>query len=269
MIKKIFNWLRFLRYIKRGGVYYVSLQTVLDSEILMNKVCVVTGGSKGLGLAIARRLLSAGAVVIAIGSDEKRLKEAKSKLNSDKFLCYCWDLTDITTIGKRLNDIISLAGRLDVWINNAGRLTLESSPSEFDETINLNVKSLLYISEYVASYYKNFSIKGKIVNVSSCNSVQGGLSPYYISKHAVNCITEGLAKKYLDYGIIVNGVAPGYLPTSINACDVYENAFFDMTGYKRYTMLEEIAELVLLLSSDRCNCIVGQTIICDGGITLR
>lgn len=269
MIKRILNWFRFLRYIKRGGVYNVSLQTISDSELLKDKVCVVTGGGKGLGYAISSRMLSTGAVVIAVGSNEKRLEEAKSKLNSDKFFYYCWDLSDITDIEKRINDIVSLAGRIDVWINNAARVTMESTPVEFDKTIGLNVKSLLYISDHVACYYKNNKIRGKMVNISSLNSVQGGLSPYYISKHAVNCITEGLAKKYLDYGIIVNGVAPGYLPASINYTDVSDNAFFDMTGSKRYGMLEEIAELVLFLSTNRSNCIVGQTIICDGGITLR
>ena len=247
----------------------MSLQTISDSELLKDKVCVVTGGGKGLGYAISSRMLSTGAVVIAIGSNEKRLEEAKSKLNSDKFFYYCWDLSDITDIEKRINDIVSLAGRIDVWINNAARVTMESTPVEFDKTIGLNVKSLLYISDHVACYYKNNKIRGKMVNISSLNSVQGGLSPYYISKHAVNCITEGLAKKYLDFGIIVNGVAPGYLPASINYTDVSDNAFFDMTGSKRYGMLEEIAELVLFLSTNRSNCIVGQTIICDGGITLR
>lgn len=269
MIKKILNWFRFLRYIKRGGVYNVSLQTVSDSELLKDKVCVVTGGSKGLGYAIVKRLLSAGALVVAIGSDEKRLVEAKDRLNSDKFFYYCWDLTDITDIEKRVNDIVSLVGRIDVWINNAGRLVENSSQEEFDLTMSLNVKSLLYVSNEVCEFFKRSKICGKMVNVSSCNSFQGGLSPYFVSKHAVNCITEGLAKKYIDYGIVVNGVAPGYLPSGINYVDMSKNAFYSMNGMKRYVTLEEVAELILFLCSDRNNSIIGQTIICDGGVTLR
>lgn len=269
LVKRILNFVRFLRYINRGGVYNVTLQSVNDCDLLKDKVCVVTGGSKGLGFAIAQRLLSAGAVVVAIGSDESRLAEAKNKLKSEKFFHYCWDLTDIADIDKRIADIVSLVGKIDVWVNNAARVTTETAMDEFDKTIGLNVKSLLYISEHIADFYKNHEIRGKIINISSLNSVQGGISPYYISKHAVNCITEGLAKKYLDYGIVVNGIAPGYLPASINYADVSTNAFFDMTGNKRYEMLEEVAELVLFLSTNRNNCIVGQTIICDGGITLR
>lgn len=101
------------------------------------------------------------------------------------------------------------------------------------------------------------------------NGKQTLLDAYYLSKATVDKITEALASKYLKYGIIVNGIAPGFLPSGINSTDVYSNAFNDKMYSRRFVLLEEVSELVLFLASGRANSIVGQTISVDGGTTLR
>ncbi len=141
--------------------------------------------------------------------------------------------------------------------------------STYDKTFDLNVNSLLFVGEAVCKYFKDNRINGKMINISSLSSIQADTHPYFISKRAVNAITEGLAKKYIPYAINVNGIAPGYLPSGINFTNVEKNSFREDSLAKRYVRLEEIAELVLFMVSGRGNSIVGQTIFCDGGDTLR
>jgi oxidoreductase, short chain dehydrogenase/reductase family protein len=259
------------KYARRGGVVYVSVNQSSSNEEFQNKVCVVTGGSRGLGFTLTKTFLNSGAKVVMIGSNQEALVCVKKKMKNDKLYYYHWDLTDLTDIPCRLKEICKLVGKIDVWVNNAAYVTNKNcleGASVFDKTIEVNLKSLLYVSISVAEYYKMNSIYGKIINISSLNSVQGSLSPYSISKCGVNFITQGLAKQYIDNHIIVNGIAPGYIPTGINQMDIYSNAYNELQRSHRYVLPEEIAELVLFLASDRANSIVGQTIFCDGGTTL-
>jgi NAD(P)-dependent dehydrogenase (short-subunit alcohol dehydrogenase family) len=189
---------------------------------------------------------------------------------------YQWDLTDLTNIEQQLAHIADLSKSkiFQIWINNAAYVTgngeMNANPmSTYDKTFDLNVKSLLFVGEAVCKYFKDNRINGKMINISSLSSIQADTHPYFISKRAVNAITEGLAKKYIPYAINVNGIAPGYLPSGINFTNVEKNSFREDSLAKRYVRLEEIAELVLFMVSGRGNSIVGQTIFCDGGDTLR
>lgn len=109
----------------------------------------------------------------------------------------------------------------------------------------------------------------KLLTYRLINGIEAWVSPYYLSKWAGNCITGGLAKKYAPFGIVTNAVAPGYIPSGINETNVYDNAYTEKTLTKRMVTLEEISEIVLFLASDKANSILGQTIVCDGGVTLR
>lgn len=260
-----------VKYIKSGGVTNVSLQQVSINKTLVGKKCVVTGGSSGIGLFIAKALLNAGASVVITGRDKLKLEKVQAEINNDKFYICQWDVADISVIHDKLDDIILQIGSIDIFINNAGYMDNTScfdDESVFDNNIRINLKAVLYISNGIANYYVKQKIKGKIINISSFSASKVSLSPYNITKRGVNSITEGLALKYIDKGIIVNGVAPGYVPTGINKRNIENNAYLN-TPNKRYIFPEEIAEIALFLASDRANGIVGQTIYCDGGLSIR
>lgn len=276
LLNRIKSKLRYLRYLRKGGVLTVPVFQLPNNHELDGKTCVITGGARGLGKALTERMLNAGAEVIVIGSNQNYLDAVQKEYVYRSLQVYKWDMTDISHIDECLTEIIFLSNnkRVDIWINNAAyvvehKIMRESPMLTFDKTFALNVKSLLFVGQAVCDYFKKQSIAGKMINISSLNSVQADLHPYYISKHAVNAITEALAKEYIPYGININGVAPGYLPSGINNVDIEQNGYRDQSLAKRYVRLEEIAELVLFLISGRANSIVGQTIFCDGGDTLR
>ena len=273
---KIRATLRYLLYLRKGAVMNVTIHTLLPNSELKYRICVVTGGAKGLGLVIVKRLLSSGAKVVIVGSNKSRLDDAEKELASDNVRTFHWGLTDVRSLDARINAIAHcFDGRdFDVWINNAAYLSAaptfqKDSTETFDRTFDLNVKSLLFVSKAVCDYYKNNGIQGKMITISSMNAKQAYLDAYYLSKSTADKITEALAAEYVKYGIIVNGIAPGFLPSGINAADVTENVYNERNYSRRYVLLEEVAELALFLSCGRANSIVGQTIMIDGGTTLR
>lgn len=271
LLRKIRAAIRFAKYIKRGGKINVSISQLSENEQLKGKVCVVTGGAKGLGAMITKRFLSAGAEVIAIGSNQEHLNAFSKEMNNAKLRTYQWDLTDIANIDERLLELSQLTPlqTIDVWVNNAGYLVHDDgTEQQFDKTFALNVKALYYIGQAVCDKMVELNVQGKMINISSINSIQAVLSPYYISKASVNSITKALAKKYILNGVNVNGIAPGYIPSGINYTNIYKNAYREQSYDKRYVLLEEVAELALFLVSGRANSIVGQTIFVDGGDTL-
>lgn len=136
--------------------------------------------------------------------------------------------------------------------------------------MSTNIKGVYYMCKYCAEMMKNENgiNGGKIINISSINSYQASTHPYYISKRAVNSITEGFAKQYAPYNIIVNAIAPGYCDSNINKQDANKNAYYPSTANGRITLPSEIAEIAVFLCSGAANGIIGQTIVCDGGSLL-
>ena len=267
---------RYLTYLKKGGVLQVPVYVLPETKELYGTTCVVTGGAHGLGEVITKRLLSAGAEVIVIGRNKTKLDILQNSLKNECLHTFQWDLTDLSNIKQQLLRVADMSKNkcFHIWINNAAYVSgngemIANPMTTYDKTFDLNVKSLLFVGQTVCNYFKDNRIMGKMINISSLSSIQADIHPYYISKCAVNAITEGLAKKYIPYAINVNGIAPGYLPSGINYTNVDINAYREQSLAKRYVRLEEIAELVLFLVSGRGNSIVGQTIFCDGGDTLR
>ena len=161
---------------------------------------------------------------------------------------------------------------VNIFVNNAAYLSENYSFTEdfFDRTIATNVKAVYFLCHKVAELMKNQNghFGGKILNISSVSSYGSDTHPYYLSKRAVNAITEGFAKKYAPYNIIVNAIAPGYCDSSFNKVNAAQNAYREEPIIKRIILPEEIADLATFLVSDASNGIVGQTIPCDGGSML-
>lgn len=274
MIKKIIKLLKLYLFKISGGVMHLSINQIEYPSVYKGKRILITGGSEGIGCAMARKFVKHGASVVITGRNVEKLKAAQKKIGSNNIHILTWDISDLSIMKEKFEEVVNLLGCLDILINNAAFLSNNKTMDDmefFDKTINTNLKAVYMMCNFAVGHFlaKNGQEGGKILNISSVNSFQGGTSPYFISKRGVNSITEGLAKSYGHKNIIVNGIAPGFTASSINYQDVSKNAYDDRTINHRIITPEEIAELAFFLCSGAANGIMGQTIVCDGGFLLK
>lgn len=270
MKSSIYKFIKYLRWCFSGGYTEVNLSTIVYPEILKDKRVLITGGSEGIGYAIAKKFSDAGAKVVITGRNIDKLHNAVN-LSGGRLNQIKWDVSDVNKIDENLKKVQNIIGGIDILVNNAAYITNERPTlSVFEQTMATNVKSVYLLCSKVCEQMRieNGIYGGHVINISSINAYQSGTHPYFISKRALNAITEGFAKEYTPYNIIVNGIAPGYCNSSINKQEIEKNAYRDEHLNKRITLPEEIAEIALFLCSGAANGIVGQTIACEGGALL-
>lgn len=247
----------------------------LNMFSLDNKVAIVTGGNKGLGRGVAVALATAGAdiVVVSRGSadDTKNDVEALGK----KFLFIQADLTSIEKVDHIINETVNTFGKIDILINNAGMIrrddSLSFSEKDWDDVMNVNSKSLFFLSQAVANQFVKQGNGGKIVNTASMLSYQGGIRvpSYTASKSAVKGLTMIMANEWAQYGINVNAVAPGYMATdntaALRADEKRNKEIIDRIPAGRWGTPEDLAGTFVYLSSKAADYVNGYTIAVDGG----
>ena len=263
----------FRRYMKEGGrIVDLTVSQIEYDQILRGRKVVVTGGSDGIGLAIAKKFVALGAEVVITGRNLDKLEKAREAIGSERLHIFQWDVSEIEKNSKKLEDAIQILGGLDIIINNAAFLARYRTDEEFyDKTMDTNLKAPYFICQDVIRYFvsHNKNSISKIINITSINAFQSSDHPYYISKSALTTLTKGLARKVADKNIVVNAIAPGVCASSINYRDVSKNAWSDTSLNHRIILPEEIAEIAAFLCSDAANGIIGQTIVCDGGALVR
>lgn len=263
-------------FLSRSTVIKVSLNTIAPSERFVGKRVLVTGGTSGIGLEIAKEFLAEGAEVMITGRNKERLDEAKQKLNSPRLKVIEWDVANVPSLDTKFVLAITEMERFDIFINNAGIYEAsawnEINEQEYDKVSDINCKGLFFMCQQEAEYFLKNNIKGKIVNINSIAGIKSGFDAYSVSKWGSVCITRSIAAKMAPYGIAVNGIAPGNVVTNIHdgvrGRNVMENAYMPQHKTKRYTLVEEIASMALYLSSDMASNIIGQVIAIDGGWVL-
>ncbi|WP_097014107.1 3-oxoacyl-[acyl-carrier-protein] reductase [Anaerocolumna aminovalerica] len=244
--------------------------------MLKNKVALVTGASRGIGRAIALTLAGYGAIVIInyCGSKEKAEEIVNQiKENGGTAIAYQADVADFEAVKTMFSDITKEYGRVDILVNNAGitkdNLILKMSEEEFDAVINTNLKGVFNCLKQ-ASRIMLKQKEGRIINISSISGVVGnpGQANYCAAKAGVIGITKSLAKELGSRGITVNAVAPGYINTDMTAVlkDDLKEKVTELIPLKRLGEVEDIAETVAFLASDKASYITGQTIQVDGGL---
>lgn len=260
---------------RRGGIVNASIWLLDQNNSLDGKRVLVTGGSLGIGYAIAKRFVDSGASVIVTGRNEKDLQEAASRISSDRLHWLIWDIADTGSAEDRMNQVeLKIGGQIDILVNNAGILIDESFPNVseigWDKVYAVNSKGLFFLTQSVVRRWMKGGRRNKIkkiVNISSASGFTPGAYPYRMTKWDVVGMTQGLALNLAPHNIIVNGIAPGRTAGRMLGIDS-ENIFDPDSPAGRSALPEEIAELALFLACDCSNYITGQTIICDGGMTL-
>ncbi|OLO28214.1 short-chain dehydrogenase [Alkalihalophilus pseudofirmus] len=242
---------------------------------LENKVVLVTGGSKGIGKAIAKAFIQEGAKVAIMARDITVLEEVKQELGS--IVCISTDLMNASEREVAFQKFISEFGTIDILVNNVGgsngSTTSETDLILFEEAMQLNFYSAVHFSKLALPFMKEKKC-GSIVNISSIFGRESGGKPSYNSaKAAMISFTKSLADEVIKEGVRVNGVAPGSIlhPTGNWQKRLEENPekinqFVESEiPAGRFGTVEEVANAVLFLASDKASWVVGATLNVDGG----
>ena len=242
---------------------------------LLNKVAVVTGGSRGIGYAVVKTFLREGAAVILTASRQETAERAVSALKSefpDARIEGIWpDLSDRESVSAAFDEIVRKYGKLDILVNNAGisdQTPLDAYTEEsFDKVMDLNVKSV-FVCAQAAAKHMAAQGDGVILNTSSMVSIYGQPSgmAYPVSKFAVNGMTLSLARELGPKGIRVNAVAPGITETDMMRAvpkDVLAPLIAQIP-LRRLGQPQDIANAFLFLASDDASYITGVVLQVDG-----
>jgi len=243
-----------------------------------NKVAFVTGGSKGIGRACALALANAGANIVIAARDLKMLEKVKKEIEmlGSEAIALKFDITEFSRIPEIIKAIINKFGKIDILINNAGvtfrEPALEVSEKTWDDTFDVNLKGLFFITKEVAKYMIKQK-KGKIINISSMNSITGLLenASYNASKAGISGLTQVLAMEWGRYGINVNSIAPTFTKTEM-ASHIFKNKdkyneIINNIPLRRLADPMEIGAAVVFLASPASDFITGAILLVDGGWT--
>lgn len=245
---------------------------------LENKTAVVTGASRGIGLAVAKKLASQGAniAILYVGKEEEgeNAKKEVEALGVKVGLYYC-DVSSFNESKETVEKIIEEFGGIDILVNNAGivkdKLILKMEEADFDAVINVNLKGTFNMIKHT---YTHFMKKraGRIVNVASVVGINGnaGQANYSASKAGVIGLTKSVAKELAGRGVTANAVAPGYIITDMtNALsDKVKDAIEASIPMKKRGLPEDVANAISFLCSDDASYITGEVIRVDGGMAM-
>ena len=243
------------------------------------KVCLVTGGSRGIGKAVAKKFAENGyQLVINYVSEKTDLKKVEEEIKRDypiEILFVKADVTDMESCENMVKVAIEKWGRIDVVVNNAGitkdNLLMRMKEEEFDQVINVNLKGTFHVTKQVIPYMMK-QRQGRIINISSVVGVAGnaGQCNYAASKAGIIGFTKSIAKEVASRNILVNAVAPGFIRTDMTdvLSDAVKESIHAQIPLKRMGEAEEVAKAVYFLGSEENQYITGQVLHVDGGMLM-
>jgi 2-deoxy-D-gluconate 3-dehydrogenase len=252
---------------------------ILDQFHLHGKVAIVTGSSTGLGDAMARGLAEAGADIVGVyHRDAPQNKEAIESLGR-RFLGIQADLSSTGPIDDIIRQTVDTFGKVNILVNNAGTIrrspAVEFTERDWDDVMNVNLKSLFFLSQAAARQFISQDSGGKIVNIASMLSFQGGIlvPSYTASKSGVMGLTRLLACEWAQHGINVNAIAPGYMTTKntepIRHDPKRNRQILERIPAGRWGLPDDLKGMVVFLASEAANYVNGYTIAVDGGWLAR
>jgi len=252
---------------------------ILEQFQLQGQVAMVTGCNTGLGQGMAVALAQAGADIVGVNvsapDDTRTTVEALGR----KFLDLRANLSDTRCLEGIVQQGLTLSGKLDILVNNAGIIrrcdAIDFTEKDWDDVIDLNLKTVFFLAQAVAKQYITQGTGGKIINVASMLSFQGGVRvpSYTASKSAVMGVTRALANEWAKHGVNVNAIAPGYMATdntaALRADEARNSAILERIPANRWGTPDDLAGPVVFLASKASDYVNGYTIAVDGGWLAR
>lgn len=246
--------------------------------MLTGKTALVTGASRGIGKGIALALAKEGATVVVNynGSKERAIQVVDEIVaNGGNAIAYGCNVSDYTECEAMMKELLEQFGKIDILVNNAGitrdNLILRMSEQDYDDVLNTNLKGTFNTIKHLTKNFVKLRA-GKIINISSVSGVMGnaGQSNYSASKAGIIGLTKSIARELSSRNVCVNAVAPGFIETEMTGSmseDVLSAAVSNIP-LKRIGQIEDIANMVVFLASDKADYITGQVICVDGGMSM-
>ncbi|MEU6552473.1 SDR family oxidoreductase [Streptomyces sp. NPDC046915] len=240
------------------------------------RTALVTGSSRGIGLALARGLLQAGCTVVLNGRDADRLAETAAALPGDRVRTAAFDVTDGPSVAAGIAEVEERVGPLDILVNNAGMQLraplLEFTDSDWHRILDTNLTSAFLVGREAA---RRMTARGhgKIINICSLQSevARPGIAPYAAAKGALKMLTKGMCADWGPHGVQVNGLGPGYIETELTQALVEDEEFSAWvrrrTPAGRWGRTEDLVGGLLFLASPAADFVSGQVLYVDGGMT--
>jgi 3-oxoacyl-[acyl-carrier protein] reductase len=240
---------------------------------LKGKIALVTGGSRGIGAAIAKRLAADGAsVAITYARDANAASVVTKAIEAagGKAIAIQADAVDPKAARASVEDAVSALGKLDILINNAGTAIpkpfAETTLDEIDRMIDINLRGVFVTTQ---AALKHMNDNGRIIMIGSCvgeRNMTPGLAAYAATKGAVKMFTQGLSRELGSRGITVNNVQPGPIDTDLNpAAGDWATPQRALTALNRYGTVDEVASLVAFIAGPEASYITGTNLTVDGG----
>ncbi|MGW1805842.1 SDR family oxidoreductase [Streptomyces sp. NPDC002078] len=243
---------------------------------ISGRTALVTGSSRGIGLALARGLAEAGCTVVLNGRDPDRLAKAASELPGDRVRTAVFDVTDGPAVAAGIAEVEERVGPLDILVNNAGMQLraplLEFTDADWHRILDTNLTSAFLVGREAARRMTERG-HGKIVNICSLQSevVRPGIAPYAATKGALKMLTKGMCADWGPYGVQVNGLGPGYIETELTRPLVADEEFGAWvrrrTPAGRWGRTQDLVGALLFLASPASDFMGGQILYVDGGMT--
>jgi 3-oxoacyl-[acyl-carrier protein] reductase len=240
---------------------------------LTNKIALVTGGSRGIGAGIAKRLAAEGASVAITytkGSDAAGSVVQQIERAGGRAMAIQADATDARAAQAAVEATVATYGKLDVFVNNAGTAIpkpfMETTLEELDHVIDLNFRAALVATQAALRHMQD---GGRVIMIGSCvgeRMMTPGLVPYAATKGAIKMFAQGLSREVGDRGITVNNIQPGPIDTDLNPAEGdWATPQIAITALHRYGRVEEIAAMVAFVAGPDAAYITGANLTVDGG----
>lgn len=267
LISKILMHFGFISQVTANITYNRPNQTLAGKKI------IITGGSRGLGFAMAKKFKAEGAEVLIADRSEKTLKASSEEIGC-KYLTL--DVQNVASFKDFIDQADELLGGANCLVNNAGislhePTFLDVTENKFDSQFDTNLKGAFFLTQCFIekTQGRDFNITKNILFISSETSMTVDERPYGLTKAATNSLIQGLAYRYVNKGYRINGVAPGITVSDMTGNVSLDNISLSCNMTGRFYLPEEVAEVASFMLGDASNCLNGQILVCNEGRTIN